>query len=156
MLTYVLSACARVAGIPSHALVELFVQNAYFAFQIVQVFLVTTISSAASAAIQKIIKDPLSVTDLLSENLPKASNFYLSYILIQCLAAGTSNLANVFDLFRHEVIAKGVVDPRRRFQRWRNLTVIHWGAEYPRFTNLAVIGLCYSSVAVMILKLTVI
>jgi hypothetical protein len=129
-----------VAGIPSHALVELFVQNAYFAFQVVQVFLVTTLTSAASAAFADILKDPMSVKDLLSQNLPKASNFYLSYILVQCMAASAANLANFFDLIRHQVMAQATLDPRARYYRWRRLTRIHWGSEYPKFTNMGVIG----------------
>ncbi|KAK3681642.1 hypothetical protein B0T22DRAFT_299665 [Podospora appendiculata] len=146
-----LRGCARVAGVPSHALVELFVQNAYFAFQVVQVFLVTTLTSAASAALTGILTDPLSAKDVLSENLPKASNFYLSYILVQCLAAGALKLANIGDLFRHALIAKMSNDPRRRFQRWNKLTRIHWGSVYPRFTNMGVIAISYSCIAPLIL-----
>ncbi|KAK1756573.1 hypothetical protein QBC47DRAFT_460361 [Echria macrotheca] len=148
-----LRACARVAGVPSHALVELFVQSAYFAFQIVQVFLVTTLTSAASAAFSKILQDPLSVKDLLSENLPKASNFYLSYILIQCLAAGAGNMVNLWDLFRHQVIGASTANPRKKFARWRKLTEVHWGSEYPRFTNMGVIAsaLSYTCIAPLIL-----
>jgi hypothetical protein len=137
---WMLRGCARVAGVPSRALVELYVQHAYFFFQVVQVFLVTTLTSAASAAVFDIIQNPLMVKDMLSENLPKASNFYLSYILIQCLAAGTTRLANVGDLIRHEVIAKTLPNPRRRFYRWRKMREVHWGSEFPRFTNLGVIG----------------
>ncbi|KUL81681.1 hypothetical protein ZTR_10442 [Talaromyces verruculosus] len=43
--------CARKAGLPSLSRVELFAQSAHFCFQVVQVFLVTTITSAASAAL---------------------------------------------------------------------------------------------------------
>ncbi|KAL8964621.1 MAG: hypothetical protein Q9183_004328, partial [Haloplaca sp. 2 TL-2023] len=41
---------AKVAGAPSLGAVELKVQNYYFAFQVIQVFLVTTLTSAASAS----------------------------------------------------------------------------------------------------------
>ncbi|KAH6838593.1 hypothetical protein B0I37DRAFT_387301 [Chaetomium sp. MPI-CAGE-AT-0009] len=148
---WMLRGCARVAGVPSRALVELYVQHAYFFFQVVQVFLVTTLTSAASAAVFDIIQQPLMVKDMLSENLPKASNFYLSYILIQCLAAGTTRLANVGDLIQHEVISKTLPNPRRRFYRWRKLQEIHWGSEFPRFTNLGVIAISYSCIAPMVL-----
>lgn len=146
-----LRVCARVAGCPSHALVELYCQSAYFAFQVVQVFLITTITSAASAAIIQVIKEPLKAPDRLAENLPKASNFYLSYILVQCLGAGAAKLANVGDLFRHDVAAKFAVDPRKSYNRWRKLTPIHWGAVYPRFTNMGVIALAYSCISPLIL-----
>jgi hypothetical protein len=136
----ILRGCARVAGVPSHSLVELYVQHAYFFFQVVQVFLVTTLTSAVSASVVKIIENPLGIKDMLSENLPKASNFYLSYILIQCLGSGATTLANLGDLIRHQVIFRWLSDPRRRFYRWQKLKRVHWGSEFPRFTNLGVIG----------------
>ncbi|KAK3302725.1 uncharacterized protein B0T15DRAFT_543745 [Chaetomium strumarium] len=148
---WMLRGCARVAGVPSHGLVELFVQHAYFAFQIVQVFLITTLTSAASSAVTEILQDPLSVRELLSKNLPKASNFYLSYILIQCLAAGAARLANFGDLFRHEIVSNVSANPRWRFKRWRRLTRVHWGSEFPRFTNMGVIAISYSCIAPLIL-----
>ncbi|KAL2270629.1 hypothetical protein VTJ83DRAFT_2813 [Remersonia thermophila] len=148
---WMLRGCARVAGVPSHTLVELYVQHAYFFFLVVQVFLVTTLTSAASASVVEVIQNPLGVKDMLSENLPKASNFYLSYILIQCLGSGATTLANVGDLIRHQVIFKAISNPRRRFYRWRRLRRVHWGSEFPRFTNLAVIAISYSCIAPLVL-----
>ena len=123
------------------SMVELFVQNAYFVFQVVQVFLVTTLTSAASAAFTPILENPLSAKDLLSENLPKASNFYLSYILVQCLAAGANAMLHLLELVRHEVIARFSDNMRLRYKRFHKLRVVHWGAIYPVFTNMAVIGM---------------
>ncbi|KAK4225618.1 hypothetical protein QBC38DRAFT_501090 [Podospora fimiseda] len=151
IVPWLLRGCARVAGVPSHALVELYVQHAYFAFQVVQVFLITTLSSAVSAALAKVLKDPMSIPDLLSENLPKASNFYLSYILVQCLGAGATLMANFSELLRHQLFAKTTVNPRKGYRRWRKLKEVHWGADYPRFTNLGVIALSYTCIAPLIL-----
>jgi calcium permeable stress-gated cation channel len=131
---------ARFAGIPSLPMIETYTQSAYFAFQVIQVFLVTTLTSAASAAITDVITNPLSAKDLLSANLPKASNFYLSYILIQSLALGATTLVQPFSLFRHQVLAKSLDNPRRRFKIWHSLRKIHWGSIFPLFTNLGVIG----------------
>lgn len=121
-------------------MVELFTQNAYFVFQVVQVFLITTLTSAASAAFLDILKDPLSAKDLLAQNLPKASNFYLSYILIQCLANGSSGLLQVLNLIRHHAVARVQTVPRSQFKTWYRLRPIHWGGIFPVFTNMAVIG----------------
>jgi calcium permeable stress-gated cation channel len=121
-------------------MVEMFTQNAYFVFQIVQVFLVTTLTSAASAAFEQIIENPLSAKDLLSQNLPKASNFYLSYILVQCLAGGAGNLLHLLELIRHEAWARSIDNPRLRFRTWYKLRVKHWGSVYPVFTTMGVIG----------------
>lgn len=73
---------ARLGGDPSLSAVELTVQNTYFAFQIVHVFFVTTLGSAASSAVGKIAQHPGSVPSLLAQSIPTASNFYLSYIIL--------------------------------------------------------------------------
>ena len=132
--------CGIRAGIPSMVLVELFTQEVYFAFQIVQVFLITTLTSAASATVMTIIKEPLKTPDLLAENLPKASNFYLSYILVQCLAIGATGLLHIFELIRHYAFARISQIPRARFNVWYKLQPPKWGGVYPIYTNMAVIG----------------
>lgn len=62
------------------------VQAWYFLFQIIQVFLVTALSSSATAFIPVIINEPHHVPQLLADNLPKSSNFYLTYFILQGLA----------------------------------------------------------------------
>lgn len=140
IVPWLLRGCARAAGVPSLSLVELFVQNAYFAFQVVQVFLVTTIASAASSSLKSVVQDPMSAKDLLANNLPKASNFYISYILIQCLAVGANGLVHVVEVFRQYVIARRLGSPRAMFNVWHSVKVVHWGGIFPVFTNLGVIG----------------
>lgn len=124
---------------PSRPLIELFTQGWYFVFQVVQVFLVTTLTSAASAAFKQILENPLSAKDLLAQNLPKASNFYLSYILVQCLAGGSLELLRAFDLLRHQFFAKHIESPRKKFKIWSELKQRHWGGTFPVFTNMGVI-----------------
>jgi hypothetical protein len=132
--------CGAQSGIATVIHVELFVQNVYFAFQVVQVFLITTLTSAASSALTLILKNPLGSKDLLAENIPKASNFYLSYILIQCLASGGLRLIQVIPLIRHYVISRMTDIPRSRYRIWRRLQPTHWGGVFPVYTNMGVIG----------------
>ncbi|KAH7001106.1 hypothetical protein EDB80DRAFT_84815 [Ilyonectria destructans] len=146
-----LRVCAIQAGVPSLVLVELFVQNAYFAFQVVQVFLITTITSAASAAFMDILKNPVSAKDLLAKNLPKASNFYLSYILVQCLAVGATGILHIFELLRQFIFSKIAQVPRARFNVWYTLRPPRFGGVYPVYTNMAVIALSYACIAPLVL-----
>lgn len=87
-----------------------------------------------------ILKDPISAKDLLAQNLPKASNFYLSYIMVQCLVVGATGMLHLFDLFRHNTIGRMAPLPRTRFRIWYKLRPPRWGGVYPIFTNMAVIG----------------
>jgi hypothetical protein len=135
------SVCARKAGMPSLARVELFTQSAHFCFQVVQVFLVTTITSAASAAVGQIIKDPLSAKDVLAQNLPKASNFYISYFLLQGLSMSSIAVVQIAGAVIFKILVMFfATTPRRLFKRWTQLAGLSWGNVFPVFTNMAVIG----------------
>lgn len=141
LLPIVLRLMARLGGAPTLSAVELSVQNMYFGFQVVQVFLVATLGSAASSAVNTIIDDPTSVTTLLSTQLPKASNFYLSYFVLQGLGVMGSLLVGLVGLAIAIVLSKLLDNtPRKMFKRWTQLSSLGWGTVWPIYTNLFVIG----------------
>ncbi|KAI5286542.1 hypothetical protein KEM54_006694, partial [Ascosphaera aggregata] len=143
---------SRQSGVPSVARAELFMQNANFCFQVVQVFLVTTLTSAASAVVSQIINDPLSIKNLLAQNLPKASNFYISYFLLQGLVLSTGAMVQPMGYVVYK-LTRAFFDstPRKIYQRWSSLTHLSWGTVFPTFTNMAVIAITYSCIAPLIL-----
>lgn len=119
-----------------------------FFFQVFQVFLVTTFSSGAAAVAAKIIKEPHSAPTLLAESLPKASNFYLTYFLIQGLTSAASNVLNYSDLFEY-LFYQYFRDktPREKFTSFSQMKGISYGSLFPKFTNLFVIAVAYSCIA---------
>jgi calcium permeable stress-gated cation channel len=132
---------AKLSGAPTHADVEYKVSNYYFGFQVVQVFLVATLSSAASGAAEQLIKNPGQVFSLLGSSIPTASNFYLSYIIVQGLGVVSGLLANVSGLIVKPLLAKFLGStPRKLFTRWNGLNSIKYGTVFPIYTNLLVIG----------------
>jgi len=152
LLPIVLRLAAKIGGAPTLGAVELTVQNSYFAFQIVQVFLVATLSSAASSAVGQIIHDPTSVTTLLAQRLPLASNFYISYFILQGLGVFAGVLAGLVGLVLLWVFSKFFDGtPRKMYKRWINLSGIGWGTVFPIYTNLFVIAICYAAIAPLVL-----
>ncbi|OWP01545.1 hypothetical protein B2J93_7803 [Marssonina coronariae] len=151
MVPVVMRACARQAGIATFSRIELFVQNSYFFFQVIQVFLVTTLVSTASTAITGIIKDPMSTPTLLSANLPKASNFYISYFILQGLAMSASRIVHLGGIIRHQLMRYSGGNPRMIARRYHRLRTIHWGSVFPVFTNMGVIAITYSLIAPIVL-----
>jgi len=142
LLPIVLRLAARLGGSPTYSDVEYTVQNSYFGFQVIQVFLVATLSSAASSAVASIINKPGSVTTLLSTNIPRASNFYLSYFVLQGLGVFAGTLVGIAGLFVTPLLARILGStPRKIWQRWNQLSAVGWGTLYPVYTNLFVIGL---------------
>ena len=111
------------------------------AFQVIQVFLVTTFSSGAASSAAQIVSNPGSATTLLAENLPKASNFYISYFILQGLGIAAGDLLNIGALAMLTVVGKFLdKSPRKMFKRFITLSGLGWGSIYPKFGNLGIIG----------------
>ena len=144
LLPIVLRLMAKLGGVPSTARVELRTQNFYFLFQIIQVFLVATLASSAAASVAQIIKDPTSATSLLATNLPKASNFYISYFILQGLSISAIGVLQIVGLILFRVLGK-ILDstPRKMYKRWSSLAGLGWGTVFPVYTNLTAIGRFY-------------
>lgn len=143
---------AKVSGDPTRSAVELSVQNYYFAFQVVQVFLVATIGSAAASSVQTIAKDPTSVTTLLATQIPLASNFYLSYFVLQGLGIVSGLLVGIVGLLLFIVLGKFLdTTPRKMYKRWITLSGIGWGTLFPIYETLWIIAICYAVIAPLVL-----
>ncbi|KAI4870398.1 DUF221-domain-containing protein [Hypoxylon rubiginosum] len=152
LVPIIMRLCAKLSGEPSLSRVELFTQNAYFAFQLIQVFLITTASSAATTVGTQIAQNPSSVTTLLSENLPKASNFYISYFIVQGLGIASGVLSQVVGFAIFTIMYKFLSGtPRALYKKWANLSAISWGSVLPVYTNIAVISITYAAIAPLML-----
>ncbi|KAJ5051484.1 uncharacterized protein L3040_001260 [Drepanopeziza brunnea f. sp. 'multigermtubi'] len=143
---------AKLGGEVTHPAVELKCQSWYMAFQVIQVFLVMTFSSGAASTVTAIINDPGSATTLLAENLPKASNFFISYIIVIGLGVAAGNLLNIGALVGFTVLGKFLdKSPRKIFKRYITLAGLGWGSLYPKFGNLGVIALAYSIISPLVM-----
>lgn len=152
LVPIVLRLMAKWGGDPSLAAVEMTVQNWYFAFQVVEVFLVVTLASAATSVVTSIINNPQSAASLLAAKIPNASNFYVSYIVLQGLSFSAGALLQIVGLILGKILGKFLDStPRKMFNRWSSLAGLGWGTVYPAFTLLAVIGIIYSCIAPLVM-----
>ncbi|KAK6579521.1 hypothetical protein PZA11_007757 [Diplocarpon coronariae] len=143
---------AKLSGEVTHPGVELKTQKWYMAFQVVQVFLVTTFSSGAASVVTDIINNPSSATTLLAQSLPKASNFFISYIIVMGLGIAAGDLLNIGALVGFTLLSKFLdTSPRKIFKRYITLAGLGWGSLYPKFCNLGVIALAYSIIAPLVM-----
>ncbi|KAH0848198.1 hypothetical protein FOPE_02334 [Fonsecaea pedrosoi] len=106
----------------------------------------------ASAVTTQIIQNPGSAPTLLAKNLPKASNFYISYFILTGLSQAALQLLNIVPLLMYSVVGK-LLDktPRKRYNRFTNIAGIGWGSTYPKFVLLGVIAITYACIAPLIL-----
>ncbi|KAJ4387182.1 phosphate metabolism protein 7 [Gnomoniopsis smithogilvyi] len=148
LVPVIMRLCAKLAGEPSFSRVELFTQNAYFTFQVIQVFLVTTFTSSASAVASQIADDPTSAPTILAQNLPKASNVYISYFIVQGLTVASSVISQVVGFVIFSLLYKYLTGtPRGLYNKWAQLSAISWGSTLPVYTCITVIAIVYSVIA---------
>ena len=143
LLPIILRFLAKTQGDYTGMAVELSVQKYYFAFLFVQVFLVISISSGITSIIDQVTRDPQSVPAILAQNLPKASNYFFSYLLLQALSVSAGDLVQIFGLIEWFLLAP-LLDNTAR-QKWHRQTLLpnmQWGTFFPVYTNLACIGEC--------------
>ncbi|KAK6953517.1 hypothetical protein Daesc_005822 [Daldinia eschscholtzii] len=124
-------------GSPTNTAAELKAQKWYYIFQVTQVFLVTTVFSGAApvaAQLMEKAKDPTSIPELLAKQLPKASNFYLTYFIIQGTTSAADNLLNYSDLLSY-LLYDYFFDktPRQKFNRYTSMKGIAWGKLFPKY-----------------------
>ncbi|RMZ78321.1 hypothetical protein DV738_g3950, partial [Chaetothyriales sp. CBS 135597] len=137
---------------PTTVEAENLVQTWYMAFQIIQVFLLTTFSSGAAALAQKIANDPTSLPQRLAKNLPTASSFYLSYFIVQGVGTAPKDVLELSELLTY-LFSQWLFDrtPRQKYVRGTWMKGIGWGAKYPKFANFGVIALAYACISPLVL-----
>ncbi|KAI1268117.1 DUF221-domain-containing protein [Xylariaceae sp. FL1019] len=134
---------------------ELKVQTWFYVFQVTQVFLVTAVFSGAATVASQLrehIEDPTSIPQLLARQLPKSSNYYLTYFIVQGTTSAADNLLNYTDLLQY-LFYNYFLDktPRQKFNRYTSMRGIAWGKVFPKFANFAIIAIAYSCIAPLVL-----
>jgi len=159
LLPVILRFLVRLQGTQSGMLVELSVQRYYFFFLFVQLFLVVSIGNAVTTFVSYFtsVDGWTSIPSLLGQTIPRASDYFFSYMLLQALSVSAGALLQVDSLFGWFIMAP-LFDStaRAKFQRQTQLSDIQWGTFFPVYTNLACIGLIYSVISPLILIFNII
>lgn len=141
-------------GLKTGAQIEADVQNWYFVFVFIHLFVVVTISSGFSIIIERLLNNPVSIPALLANDLPKCANFFCSFVLIRGMAYAGGNLLRIkellFELFYYKWKRS---TPHAQFKRLKTSLFFQLGSIYPIFSVLGCIGIIYSVVAPIILLL---
>ncbi|EAT92483.2 hypothetical protein SNOG_00988 [Parastagonospora nodorum SN15] len=131
---------------------ELRVVKWYFVFQVLQVFLVTTLASGAAAVVSQIANNPTSIPQLLADKLPSASNTYLTYFIIQGLSNAPSNVLNYSDVLSWAFFDKFFdKTPRQKYNSYVYMRGMQWGKLFPKYVNFVIIAIAYACIAPLVL-----
>ncbi|GMM36121.1 Spo75 protein [Saccharomycopsis crataegensis] len=133
--------------------VEIDIQNWCFTFFFIHVFLIVTVSSSVTAIFENFINNPVSLPTLLATNIPKASNFFLSFILLRGLAYAGSNMLQPYLLLKNFIFNPLLrpMTPREKFKQISNLESLQWGSIYPIYSILGSLSIIFSVIAPLIL-----
>ena len=112
----------------------------YLVFLLIELFIIPTVSSGLTSIVQDIIQQPGSIPNILAENLPTASNYFFSFLVVQALSISASSILQTIRLFNFYVLG-GVNTPDSVYNKlsWTNRTRI--GSNIPWYTTFAVIGI---------------
>jgi hypothetical protein len=119
---------------------ELLVQNFYFAFVFVQLFLVVSISTGITTAIQGLVDNPISAPQVLAENLPRSANYFFSYMILQALSISSGTLLQIGAVVVIVFLRFLDTTPREKVSRVLSRPGINWGTMIPVYTNFGAIG----------------
>lgn len=142
---------AELSGEPTAQAMDAMTQRWYFIFQFLQVFLVTTLSSGAATIVRRIGERPGDIPTFLADNLPKSSNFYLTYFTLQGLSTTASQLIKYSDTFEYIFWKNVAKTPREKYDLETQMKGLFYGNSYAKFTNMAVIAIVYSCIAPLVL-----
>ncbi|KAL6353992.1 hypothetical protein LRP88_12682 [Fusarium phalaenopsidis] len=127
---------AEFKGVKTHALRDEFVQRFYFVFLYIQIFLVVSIASFFTASIDELaanvgeLQRARDVLDMLSRNLPKAANYFFSYMILQSLSASSATLLQVGTLITRYVLGP-LLDSTRAKSLRHKYGSHSWAAIWP-------------------------
>ncbi|KAF2817694.1 DUF221-domain-containing protein [Mytilinidion resinicola] len=138
---------AGFSGVATAGEKELRVQDYYFAFVFIQLFLVVSISAGITRTIRTIIDNPVSIPGTLAKNLPGASTYFFSYMILQALSISSGTLLQIGRVGM--MLLTGFLDTtaRQKVKRVLGGSSVNWGTFIPVYTNFGAIGLIYSIIS---------
>ena len=100
-----------------------------------------TLSSGIIAALPDLVNNPGSIPSLLAQNLPKASTFFLTYVILQGLSGTASGFLQAVPLVLYYVklFILGST-PRSIYAIKYTMRSVSWGTLFPSITLIVVIS----------------
>jgi hypothetical protein len=114
-------------------------------------FLVVSISGGLVGFLSDAAESLKSVPSQLGQTLPRAANYFMSYVLVKALTGSSSALLQPVTLCAQLISEFRDITPRQKWQRQAKFASIEWACLFPPLTNIAVIGIAFSVIAPLVL-----
>ncbi|KAF9567911.1 DUF221-domain-containing protein [Agrocybe pediades] len=151
LLPMILYALAWYECIPRYTLMSIAVYKRFYLFLLIHGFLIVTLTSGITNAVEDIVKNPTQTVQQLSSQLPGASVFFLTYLVTQGLAGAGSALVQLAPLALH-YLRKWFLGrtPRQAYAVTFEMPSADFGVVLPRMSLLATITFAYSVLSPLI------
>jgi hypothetical protein len=147
ILTFILRRLTLFEGVPLNTAVQMSLLHKYHFFQVVNVLIVSTFASGITNSIQAIIDNPSSIINILASKMPAASNFFITYLLLQGFTGAAKEMLMVVPFvlkwFKNRVLVK---TPRAIWEN-KSMPTFEWGTSLPPHTLAFGIGVTYCVIA---------
>lgn len=130
---------------------QLYLQQWYYWFQVVFVLLVTAVGTSIWTRIGDILDSPQSVIFILADSLPRTSNFYMNYVILQW-ATSILNMLRYVNLLKF-LGWKAVVQEERAIMKSEPEDADYYGigSRGARLTLILVTGMVFCMISPLIL-----
>ncbi|KAI8329750.1 hypothetical protein BC941DRAFT_384371 [Chlamydoabsidia padenii] len=146
---------SKLEGIPQKSFVDLSVLHKYFFFQFVDVVLVSTIAGGILQTLPQLVENPTSIINILAENLPKASTFFITFVMLQATNSTGQAILQLVPYIMSFVTPIFSTTPRDIYKQKTQLPGISIGTLIPSHSVIFVLGIEYSTIAPLILPFVV-
>ncbi|KAJ3382174.1 hypothetical protein HDU92_004900 [Lobulomyces angularis] len=137
--------------VSSYSLIYYDVQQKYYWFQVVTVFLATVLSTGLLSELQNFVKNPGSIVQLLGIAIPASSTFFITYVLLRGFIAPALELLQINQIILKFVSAKFLSKTPRDFAKLYLPPEFNFGTRYPPHSMMYLFGFVFSVMAPIIL-----
>ncbi|ORX89028.1 DUF221-domain-containing protein [Basidiobolus meristosporus CBS 931.73] len=130
--------------------IELSLMNKYFFFLFVNVFLVTLFSGPIYSVFGRgsdIALDANTVVQQIAQNIPKASVFFISYVLLQTFIGSGKEILQAVPLIIRYLMRFVLASTPRKLSNLEALPGFVWGTAFPQHTLIFVVGMAFATIA---------
>ncbi|PKY46571.1 DUF221-domain-containing protein [Rhizophagus irregularis] len=153
ILVIVLRFLSRFEGNVTNSGVDLSLQSKYYFHLVMNVLLVTTFANGILQSLPKLVNNPTQSIEILANNLPRASTFFLTYILLTITACALE-IFQIGPLIMNFFFKKFLVKtPRKIWELEKTMPFQDWGTGFPPHIMIASIGIVYSTIQPIILPI---
>ncbi|KAJ3279976.1 hypothetical protein HK104_001023, partial [Borealophlyctis nickersoniae] len=156
LIPIVMRLLSHFAGLPTQTSIERRLLHFYFAFLVVNVLLVITISGSILSSIRNILNNPSSIVPLLATSIPSVSNFFVNYIMLLALGGPSGELLQLAQLILQPLFLKLFGKTPRTIRENSKPTLFLPGTVMAQHAFVAVVGVTYCTIAPLVLVFVVV